>query len=802
MDVSPVRSVTVSRSTEETTGPTAASVRAAIETWQNETAPGEERTMVAARLLGCLENAEYSIQIRAPVTTLPSLLPPSLTKLVLDGCTALRDISHLPAGLELLSVVGCTSLEAISTPLPAAISGIFICHCPALARIEGELPTQLHRMVYINGCTALDETQRAFLSYPVDKYGRSSLSRAELLADIRYFSANRHGDESEAERNFSGCDFTYSDLHGLSLSDVEMNLADFRWADLTGVRLTNAAVTECDFTSATLTDAVLDFSNLDQSNFTSANLTGVSLYEASIDGVDFTDANLERAQMGGASFNESYPVVTGARFKNAVLCPVMSLEGAVLATADNSPPPNTSLIRLADAWLPVPEEWDRESLKLFLDNANRPELSLLKTIDSMDDQYAGEKVKTAERLVRTLQSSGVDVSCVRLYLMETLGKPDYHTSPLIQEWLVPLSDGFFNNHIDTLNTSNVWIDVTGLLYLMAEYFDRHPEKMQSHNGAFIKTIQQGVYDEDVTHPDISRVCRDIYTNRYLPTDAVAPYTRKDDFGKMDGSGELDWESKDAFNWVLLSSPEARSTMVISGNALEAMLEPEFDTPWRSFFLYRDGELQGASGYQLDHLFNDVFPVFSKAYQSFCSAHEFGRILDILLPEGEVKEQFRTASLSGASDVKMVDDDSQLKLGEIFEPYLDDWLLQDRHIGQIVNCYELQEVSDSEKAETFFCLGAVFCRYSSSAVFGTEWESPQILRSYASGLLEEAYRQHPVLFAAEDFTPEERMNDIRGRLRGGPGGAFTCTAVLSDILVLHAEKNFPQRLSTLYPMAWR
>ncbi|WP_218203431.1 hypothetical protein, partial [Salmonella enterica] len=84
---------------------------------------------------------------------------------------------------------------------------------------------------------------------------------------------------------------------------------------------------------------------------------------------------------------------------------------------------NTSLIRLADAWLPVPEEWDREALELFLDKANRPELFLLNTIDSMGDQYAGEKVRTAERLVRTLQFSGVDVSCVGLYLMETLGKP-------------------------------------------------------------------------------------------------------------------------------------------------------------------------------------------------------------------------------------------------------------------------------------------------------------------------------------------------------------------------------------------
>ncbi|MDJ8017078.1 hypothetical protein LEF69_22675, partial [Salmonella enterica] len=67
------------------------------------------------------------------------------------------------------------------------------------------------------------------------------------------------------------------------------------------------------------------------------------------------------------------------------------------------------------------------------------------------------------------------------------------------------------------------------------------------------------------------------------TDAVAPYARQDDFGKMDGSGEPDWESKDAFNWVLLSSPEENSVMMVSDNSLSEMLEPDFYTHWRSFF---------------------------------------------------------------------------------------------------------------------------------------------------------------------------------------------------------------------------
>ncbi len=107
--------------------------------------------------------------------------------------------------------------------------------------------------------------------------------------------------------------------------------------------------------------------------------------------------------------------------------------------------------------------------------------------------------------------------------------------------------------------------------------------MQSHNGAFIKTMLQGMYDQEVSFPDLSLICQEIYTDCYLTTDAVALYTRQDDFGKMDGSGEPDWESKDAFNWVLLSSPEENSVMMVSDNSLSEMLEPDFDTHWRSFF---------------------------------------------------------------------------------------------------------------------------------------------------------------------------------------------------------------------------
>ncbi|HCL5273981.1 TPA: hypothetical protein N2G37_001559 [Salmonella enterica] len=98
------------------------------------------------------------------------------------------------------------------------------------------------------------------------------------------------------------------------------------------------------------------------------------------------------------------------------------------------------------------------------------------------------------------------------------------------------------------------------------------------------------------------------------------------------------------------------------------------------------------------------------------------------------------------------------------------------------------MSGSEKAETFFCLGAAFCRYSSSAVFGTEWESPQILRVMPVA----CWKKHTD--SIRHCLPLKILRRKKGwaiSVDGcgvGMGGHFTCTAVLSDILVDHAEKT--------------
>ncbi|MDZ8652358.1 hypothetical protein SM996_23485 [Escherichia coli] len=46
-----------------------------------------------------------------------------------------------------------------------------------------------------------------------------------------------------------------------------------------------------------------------------------------------------------------------------------------------------------------------------------------------------------------------------------------------------------------------------------------------------------------------------------------------------------------------------------------------------------------------------------------------------------------------------------------------------------------------------------------------------------------------------------MTDVRDRLQGR-NNAFSCTAVLADILTSHAKGNFTDIFEQYYPLAWR
>jgi hypothetical protein len=93
------------------------------------------------------------------------------------------------------------------------------------------------------------------------------------------------------------------------------------------------------------------------------------------------------------------------------------------------------------------------------------------------------------------------------------------------------------------------------------------------------------------------------------------------------------------------------------------------------------------------------------------------------------------------------------------------------------------------------LSTVFTRYSSSTIFGTESDSPQMLRYYAYALMEKAHNLDHTLIGQDKF------NDWKDRLLG-TGNAFTCTALLSDMMIAHAKEHCNGTLKKIQPSAWR
>lgn len=104
-----------------------------------------------------------------------------------------------------------------------------------------------------------------------------------------------------------------------------------------------------------------------------------------------------------------------------------------------------------------------------------------------------------------------------------------------------------------------------------------------------------------------------------------------------------------------------------------------------------------------------------------------------------------------------------------------YTLKNENFHQIMNLYNLTASTKRDKAEHLLALSVVFTRYSSSAIFGTELDSPLMPRYYAYTLMEKAHRMDPTLIAQNTF-------DDWKECLFGTRNAFTCSAVLYNQVI--------------------
>ncbi|EOK1912715.1 type III secretion system effector HECT-type E3 ubiquitin transferase, partial [Escherichia coli] len=767
-------------------------VKVALEKWCTEGGFSENRHEVASKILDVISINGETLSISEPITTLPDLLPVSLKELVLNGCTELKSINCLPPNLSSLSMVGCSSLEVINCNIPGTVGNLSLCHCGSLKHIEGSFPEALRSSVYLNGCNSLNESQRQFLEYDVSQ-GRACLSKAELTADLVWLSANRTGEEPAEQLNYSGCDLSDLSLAGLNLSSVNFSDSRFDDADLSGCNLSGASLKNTSFKNSVLEECDLSFSDL-------ANST----ISASFDRANFSGANLNRASFIGSSFKETPPDLKDAQLAGAIIVPGMDLRGAILKQDNISLSVQNNSISLGCCQIHIPV--GSESINSVLDSSRVPDTSVMRTINSVDSKYNDEKVQVVEQLINNLSENGSNSKYsfkVGLSLANAFGIQPYLGSSYIQEWLRDASSHAYDmmtflwqyspirQDIKEISYGNIYLN-DGALLLAGKYLEKYPEKIVLCHNVFTQIAAYGMQSENAKDLFIK-----LY-DKYLEHPSVNNIVQQSDFGRCDGSGRPDWGSDfyEAYNWILLSSSDDGLAMMLSLKDMQSMLSAAPSTYWKSFFLFKNGEPQNTNDYTLDDLFLQSFPVFNQAYSRACSHIFLTNFLEQIIQDASVKRIFIDALDSGSSKVKMIDDVQQQKLGDIWIEYLNGWSLKPEHLRMIMERDDIKNKSCFEQAAALYCMGTVFCKYSSSEVFGTEYASPEVLRRYANGLLEEAYKLEPTIFEGK-----ESYDDIRDRLQG-LNNAFSCTSVLSTILEGHAKNKFENIFKQFYPLAWR
>ena len=556
-------------------------------------------------------------------------------------------------------------------------------------------------------------------------------------------------------------DDNHIDLRGGDFSSMGLHEIDLSGADMSGANLNDARLS-----SANLRETILSKADLRKTWLHEAALTGANLSEADLRGAYLMRGDLSRANLQEAKLKE------------------VNLNGANLNGAD--------LSNSLDSLLKLPK-WSRETLDTHINHVNNYDGgSLLTMMDSIDDRHADVKLRMARELMTSLKQAEEDLSDVAQSLMDILSKPPYTDDAEINTWLGSLCERYLSRYNGQVLPVN-----EGVFNQSVDLFTRRPELMSSHNGNFIQIIAQGMAESGPA--EMKAKAAALYAT-YLQQEPVKPYCSLEDFG--DGEGKPDWADKYTANFILLSAqPATVSAMLLSQASLEAMLRPQPGTEWHNVYLYKDGvKLSPAESPAPDELFARAFPLFNGPYQHMQNKAKF-LLLVKTLNLGSLDTTFVSATRVINSEVKLVSAADQKMLKVIFAPKLTyspesgRYGLNDLHYEELVSAYGLTSASAADKGKTLLCLAALFTKYSSVAIFGTETESPEALRHYAYALMAKAHSLDESLLKRATFT------DWTNRLLG-LNGAFSCTAVLSYDIVGHIRSRFPATLAGIMPPAWR
>nr|WP_255479096.1 pentapeptide repeat-containing protein [Arsenophonus endosymbiont of Aphis craccivora] len=588
----------------------------------------------------------------------------------------------------------------------------------------------------------------------------------------------------------TNADLFVVNLAGAKLIEANCLDASLISADLRGANLTNSDLTNTDLEGANLTDANLTKVNLNEANLTEANLTNANLQLANLTDANLINVNLTGTNLAGTDFSGA--LLRRINFRDANLADA-NLAGVDIIAVDFSGALLNSTLTI-NPFI----EWNDETLDLILNHFHNLEGSLLTSIDSIDDRYSELKTKLALQLIHSLDRPGINFLQVRLPLIEVLGRPLFINNQEINHFVNKLIENCLTD--SSLGLLNNFKSHPQLIKPFFNYFAQHPHLLASvHvNSSFIQTIiaarMAGINVVE------NLAINELY-EKYLKLPEIQQQLQhpesKYTFG--DSEGNANWADKHAMNDLLLSPKKPGRVLLVAENLFINMLHPDLNTIWDHIVLFQDGNCLSPTEYNLSRCYKEDFPLFAASFINSENQTTFNKLIEALYLNDQYKQFFLEAIQSNAYNTKLIDSSAQQELTKIFSRLLDfqqGYTLKKQNYDQILNLYNFTASTDREKAEHLFALSAVFTHYSSIAIFGTESESPLMLRYYACALMEKAHNLDQTLI------DQERFNDWKNRLLGiGTENIFTCTAVLSNIMTKYASEHCNYVLQKIQPLAW-
>ncbi|EOZ4303590.1 SPI-1 type III secretion system effector HECT-type E3 ubiquitin transferase SopA [Salmonella enterica] len=592
----------------------------------------------------------------------------------------------------------------------------------------------------------------------------------------------------------------------LTTADRDFSNADFRNIKFSKILPPNFMKRDGDIIKGfNFSNSKFTYSDISHLHFDECRFTYSTLNDVVCSNTKFSNSDMNEVSLLYSITTQQQPSFINTTLKNTLIPHKANLSDVILNEPDNLLPPSMSgggnFIRLGDIWLQMPLLWTENAVDGFLNHEHNNGKSILMTINNLPDKYRQEKVRAMEDLVKSFRSGRLTEARIRPVessLVSVLAHPPYTQSALISEWIRPVQERFFAHQCQTYNDVPLPAPDTyyqqRILPVLLDSFDRNSAAMTTHSGLFNQVILHCMTGVDCTD-GIRQKAAALY-EQYLAHPAVSPHIHNGLFGNYDGSP--DWTTRAADNFLLLSSQDSDTAMMLSTDTLLTMLNPTPDTAWDNFYLLRAGENVSTAPISPVELFRHDFPVFLAAFNQQAVQRRFGELIDIILSteeHGELNQQFIAATNQKHSTVKLIDDASVSRLNTIFDPLFPEGKLSPAHYQHILSAYHLTDATPQKQAETLFCLSTAFARYSSSAIFGTEHDSPPALRGYAEALMQKAWELSPAIFPSS-----EQFTDWSDRFHG-LHGAFTCTSVVADSMQRHARKYFPSVLSSILPLAW-